>query len=387
MDLLGLARDLVGLGIQGPIATFNTLHGNETRIDSAGLKSLLGGILSEEVAVIGLLAKILPIPSPRGLAQLRRAILWADICLLTPYYVSDAVIHILCRLAHRPLISNQSNVIQRNGHGNVKDATQDLYMRVFGVRLLLRSDLVRVWNKDYQSFLRERNARRVFLLYPTVTVTPGDCPPNQLEIQHDLARIQSASADVFRVLIAGRMTFQKGVDIIAKVIDRKRQGVSIAGCKLIIYLAGTSHVPESVAPLLGAQPGCEVVNLGVLTQLELRNCMSQVDLVWMPSRYETFGRVAMESISVGTPVLASDIPGLRDVVIPGTSGLLVAGWNSDDHFNALEDLSRMKRDDPAKWLELRRSTFVQFHERFGSGPASKAVREFAARLQELVGSA
>jgi glycosyltransferase involved in cell wall biosynthesis len=42
----------------------------------------------------------------------------------------------------------------------------------------------------------------------------------------------------------------------------------------------------------------------------------------MPSRFETFGLVALESLAVGTPVVATDIDCLRDVVAPGP-GVLV----------------------------------------------------------------
>jgi glycosyltransferase involved in cell wall biosynthesis len=52
--------------------------------------------------------------------------------------------------------------------------------------------------------------------------------------------------------------------------------------------------------------------------LLLRNCSCLI----MPSRYEGFPLVALEALSIGRPVLASDVDGLRDLVIPGTNGML-----------------------------------------------------------------
>ena len=48
----------------------------------------------------------------------------------------------------------------------------------------------------------------------------------------------------------------------------------------------------------------------------------------MPSRSESFGLVALEAAACGTPVIASDVGGLKDNVLNGSTGLLV---NERDH--------------------------------------------------------
>jgi glycosyltransferase involved in cell wall biosynthesis len=42
--------------------------------------------------------------------------------------------------------------------------------------------------------------------------------------------------------------------------------------------------------------------------------MAAADLVLVPSQFEGFGRVAVESLAVGTPVLAANVAGLRDTL-------------------------------------------------------------------------
>lgn len=47
------------------------------------------------------------------------------------------------------------------------------------------------------------------------------------------------------------------------------------------------------------------------------------DVLWLASEYEGLPNVVLEAMAAGVPVVASDIPGNRDLVIPGETGYLV----------------------------------------------------------------
>jgi D-inositol-3-phosphate glycosyltransferase len=53
---------------------------------------------------------------------------------------------------------------------------------------------------------------------------------------------------------------------------------------------------------------------------------------------EAFGLVLVESMACGTPVIASRLPGVREVVGDGTDGLLVEPSNPADLTNAIASL-------------------------------------------------
>lgn len=55
--------------------------------------------------------------------------------------------------------------------------------------------------------------------------------------------------------------------------------------------------------------------------------LKAASLTAMPSRFETFGIVAAESAAVGTPIVAFDIPALRELVRPRETGVLVPPWD------------------------------------------------------------
>ncbi len=50
-----------------------------------------------------------------------------------------------------------------------------------------------------------------------------------------------------------------------------------------------------------------------------------IDIFVMPSRSEAWGLAAIEAMAHGVPVIASDIPGLGEIVTPGTGRLFPAG--------------------------------------------------------------
>jgi glycosyltransferase involved in cell wall biosynthesis len=62
--------------------------------------------------------------------------------------------------------------------------------------------------------------------------------------------------------------------------------------------------------------------LGRLDHTQLPSAYAAADIVVVPSHYESFGLVAVEAMACGTPVIASDVGGLRYTVIHRETGLL-----------------------------------------------------------------
>jgi D-inositol-3-phosphate glycosyltransferase len=68
------------------------------------------------------------------------------------------------------------------------------------------------------------------------------------------------------------------------------------------------------------------------------------DVCVVPSRTESFGLVALEAMACGTPVVASDVGGLRSLVDHGRTGLLVASRDASTFADAIRDVLATDRD-------------------------------------------
>ncbi len=101
---------------------------------------------------------------------------------------------------------------------------------------------------------------------------------------------------------------------------------------------------------------------GSRTPVELPDYYRAADVTVLPSnKTESFGLVLVESMACGTPVIASDLPGLRSVVTHGRTGLLVPP------------------DDLAALHTALRRAFSRPHERLqmGSQARTRVERSFA----------
>lgn len=83
----------------------------------------------------------------------------------------------------------------------------------------------------------------------------------------------------------------------------------------------------------------QVEFLGPKSQEELALLFNSATATIVPSFYESFGMVAAEAQACGSPVIASNVGGLKNVVQDGVTGLLVETKNAVDLAVAMEVIS------------------------------------------------
>lgn len=133
------------------------------------------------------------------------------------------------------------------------------------------------------------------------------------------------------ILYVGRLEPLKGVDILIEAVALLE---GAANTRLLI-VGGTQGQDGEMRRLksLTVQLGIEgrVTFTGAVNQNELPNYYSAADVFVLPSYYESFGLVALESMACGTPVVASRVGGLKTFVKDGEAGYLIP-WRCPEPF-------------------------------------------------------
>ena len=87
--------------------------------------------------------------------------------------------------------------------------------------------------------------------------------------------------------------------------------------------------------------------LGHVSRTQLRDLLSIVNAVVVPSFYESFGYIVLEAMCSGTPVIGSDRI-TTDLLVHGRTGFAVA---PEDHI-AMAERAVELLSDPNRWVEL-----------------------------------
>ncbi|MDK1473936.1 glycosyltransferase family 4 protein [Streptomyces sp. 549] len=147
-------------------------------------------------------------------------------------------------------------------------------------------------------------------------------PDEQIRIVHngveDPGQLAPTSAEpVF--LAMGRLVEYKRIDLLLRLWERVRP---VTGGRLVIVGDG----PERAR--LEAMAGPGVTFAGHVSEAEKHRLLCEAWLLLHPSMVEGWGLVVMEAAARGTPAVGFDIPGLRDSIEHGSTGLLARGESS-----------------------------------------------------------
>jgi len=160
-------------------------------------------------------------------------------------------------------------------------------------------------------------------------------------------------------LFVGRIEPLKGLDTLIRAMALVKRNCKTFVCPhyLVIIGGDPEGDPEDMTSemnrlqFLCRELGLDeiILFLGKRDQNSLPYYYSAAEVVVMPSHYESFGMVALESMACGTPVIASQVGGLAYLVRDGETGFFVPA------------------DDPEALAAKLRLLFVnhQLRERFG----------------------
>lgn len=146
-------------------------------------------------------------------------------------------------------------------------------------------------------------------------------------------------ADAVLLLYVGRIQPLKAPDVLLSAAARLLERSPELRDRLVVAVVGGpsgSGLSEPAAlQRLAGELGLPVRFEPPCDPQRLRDWYLAADLVAVPSHNESFGLVALEAQACGTPVVATDVGGLRTTVQDGVSGLLVPGHDPSAWASAL----------------------------------------------------
>ena len=195
--------------------------------------------------------------------------------------------------------------LDHQGHGRIRRTLRAFYQQF---------DTVLVLNQEHRTWL---TGRRMNLQPERVKLTAHWADPvfrPLVPLPEKFAPTAPVGAPL--LLYVGRLSIEKGVRDLPLVWEAVRRHHPDA--QLLIAGKGPAE-----AELRQAMPAA--IFPGWLSREELAQLYASVDLLLLPSRFDTFGCVVLEALGCGTPVAAYRSKGPADILSQGVDGFLSEG--------------------------------------------------------------
>ncbi|RFC43512.1 MAG: Glycosyltransferase involved in cell wall bisynthesis [Verrucomicrobia bacterium] len=148
---------------------------------------------------------------------------------------------------------------------------------------------------------------------------------NEYSLKDSTAAMRRFGIDLDRpfALFVGRITRQKGIIHLAQAIRHMHKDFQIVLC------AGAPDTPEIAEEMQRAVGLAQEAHGSVIwvremvPKTDLIELYSHASVFCCPSVYEPFGIINLEAMACHTPVVASAVGGIKEVVVHGETGFLV----------------------------------------------------------------
>jgi len=177
-----------------------------------------------------------------------------------------------------------------------------------------------------------------------------------------------------RVVCVGRFAHIKGQDILIRAITILKEYIPNVDVEFLGDGA-TRETCVKLADELGVSSNCQFLGHASIESVLSRLAHAQVAVI--PSRAEAFGMVIVEALSVGTPVIATNVGGIGELIRDSVDGYLVP---PESPAAIAEKLKLILTDDELR-INLGKNAREHFLSTFEQ---KKVLNELADWLERIV---
>jgi len=142
-------------------------------------------------------------------------------------------------------------------------------------------------------------------------------------VQKEIARFHLGFDGNGIILFVGRIVPLKGIDKLLMAMTYVEKSKRLQ----LVVIGGDEHCRSELERLKGLSQSLQIHDsvtfLGLVEQEKLPYFYSAADLCVVPSYYESFGLVALESLACGTPVVATKVGDMENIIRHGETGYVV----------------------------------------------------------------
>lgn len=180
------------------------------------------------------------------------------------------------------------------------------------------------------------------------------------------------------ILFLGRIHRIKGIDTLLESFNLLTKKGN-TGCLLVIAGPDDGYLQHAQRMVSSLNLKGAVVFCGHLSFWEKLGAIVDSSVVILPSYYETFPNVVLESYACSRPVIASRVQAMEEIVIDGQTGLLFSPGNVEQLTNAI---SRMLND--GEWASSMGNRARELVER--EYDENKVILRTEALYEEITGT-
>jgi glycosyltransferase involved in cell wall biosynthesis len=254
--------------------------------------------------------------------------------------------------------------------------------RTFAARLIQRLETWAIRRADHVVAVDSRIAadqRLAFLPSEQISVIPNGYELPTAERSHAIEQeIDQLTAGSFSVVAIGRLSNEKGFDLLLEATAKLRQ----QGQNIAVAIFGDGEERQQLKQRIATANLQSHVRLfgyveNAASYLGLFNCLV------IPSRSEGCPLIAIEGMRAGIPIVASRVGGLPRMLKHGLAGALVESDSVSELANTLTEVSRNEPSVKTRVDEASQFVCEEFcPERMAANYAelySRLVTEFASR--------